>query len=95
MKVLNKQLVLKFANRHADCRKALFSLIAVLEAIEWKTPKDVEYMVPGVRIINGNNLVLRICGNRYRLWLKVAYEQGTITFKRIGLHSDYARWRIG
>jgi mRNA interferase HigB len=44
--------------------------------------------------IGGNNVVFKICGNNYRLWVLVAFKSKNVMILKIGTHSEYDRWDI-
>ena len=44
--------------------------------------------------VGGKNTIFNICGNKYRLWVLIEYENQIIFIKRIGTHSEYEKWKI-
>jgi mRNA interferase HigB len=94
MKVLGKKRVLDFIKRHSDCKKAVNALILEIESADWKTPHDVKARYPKASVIGMSNIVFDICGNKYRIWLQITYQNGIAIIIRIGTHKDYDRWEI-
>ena len=94
MKVLGKKKALDFVKKHADSKKAVEALILEIEASEWKTPLDITTRYPKASIIGDFNVVFNICGNKYRIWLKITYQNGVAIILKTGTHKDYDKWEI-
>ena len=94
MKVLGKERVLEFISKHADAKKAVESLVLEIESADWKTPNDITAKYPKASIIGNGSVVFNICGNKYRIWLKITYRNGIAIIIRIGTHKEYDRWEI-
>ena len=94
MKLLGKRTVLDFVRTHTDCKSAIESLIAEIESASWQTPYDIKKHYASVSIIGNKNIVFNICGNKYRLWLKITYQNGIAIVIRIGTHAEYNKWEI-
>lgn len=94
MKVLNKKAVFDFARKHPDCKKATEALILEIESANWRTPHDIKNYYPKASIIGNNNIVFNICGNKYRVWLKITYKNDIALIIRIGTHTEYDQWEI-
>jgi mRNA interferase HigB len=72
----------------------LDSWVALVEEADWSTPHDVVKRFPKAKVIGGNNVVFKICGNNYRLWVLVAFKSKNVMILKIGTHSEYDRWDI-
>ena len=93
MELVGKEILDAFKNRHADARPQLDSWVAEVESAEWKTPHDVggrfKADFPGNR-----QIIFDICRNKYRLWVKVAYNTGIVIVIAVGTHKEYEKWDI-
>ncbi|MDR1272809.1 MAG: type II toxin-antitoxin system HigB family toxin, partial [Clostridiales Family XIII bacterium] len=89
-----KQRVLGFTKRHADCKKAVEALILEIETSDWTTPHDIKKHYPKASIVGKNNVVFNLCGNKYRIWLQIAYQNGVAIIIKIGTHKEYDKWEI-
>lgn len=94
MRVLGKKRILDFIVRYPDCKKALESLIVETEFADWRTPHDIKNRYPKASVIDGQNIIFNICGNRYRVWLKITYQNKTAIIVKIGTHKEYDKWEI-
>jgi mRNA interferase HigB len=43
------------------------------------------------RVIAGNRVVFRICGNKYRLITQINYPYRVVYIRFVGTHADYDR----
>lgn len=59
------------------------------EKAEWRTPGVIKQDYRSASIVGGNRAVFSICGNKYRLVVKVLYAFGVAYIRFIGKHSDY------
>jgi len=94
MKLIGKQPLRDFVERHADARSQVESWEAEVEEAQWTTPHDLKSRYPKASIIKGQNAIFDICRNKYRLWVKVNYKNQMILIKEIGTHKEYEKWKI-
>jgi mRNA interferase HigB len=55
----------------------------------WKTPNDVKKQYKSASIEGNNRVVFNICGNKYRLVVKVNYVTEWIFIRFVGTHKEY------
>jgi mRNA interferase HigB len=94
MRLLGKPKLREFMEKHSDARSQLESWEAEVEAAEWKTPLELKGRYPKASVVGGQHVVFDICGNKYRLWVTVAYRTGTVLVREIGTHNEYDKWKI-
>ena len=94
MKLIGKPTLREFMSKHADARSQIESWEAEVEAAQWKTPLDLKKRYPKASLPGNQQVVFDICGNRYRLWVSVAYRTGIVVVKKIGTHKEYDKWQI-
>jgi len=56
---------------------------------EWKSPNEVKEHYRNASIIGNNRVVFNICGNKYRLIVRVNYESQWIFIRFVGTHKEY------
>ena len=81
-------------HRFTVCKKAVEALILEIETSNWKTPVDIKNRYPKASIIGNQNVVFNLCGNKYRIWLKITYKNGIALIIKIGTHAQYDSWEI-
>ncbi|OIO32189.1 MAG: hypothetical protein COZ49_01280 [Candidatus Yonathbacteria bacterium CG_4_10_14_3_um_filter_47_65] len=94
MKLLGKQQLHDFKEKHADARSHIESWEAEVESMEWKTPHELKSMFPSADTPGNQQAIFNICGNRYRLWVQVEYKQRIVLVRKIGTHKEYSKWKI-
>lgn len=94
MQLVGKELLTAFKNEHPDARSHIEAWEAEVENAEWKTPHDLKKRYPKASFPGKKQAIFNICWNKYRLWIKIAYNTGVVIVKAIGTHKEYERWRI-
>ena len=60
-----------------------------MKKVEWKHSNDVKKKYGSASVIGNNRIVFNICGNKYRLVVKVNYETQWMFIRFIGTHKEY------
>ena len=55
----------------------------------WKNPNELKDFYRNASIIGDNRVVFNICGNKYRLVVRINYEAQWVFVRFIGTHSEY------
>ncbi len=95
MKLYGKKLLHEFKEKHADARSQIDSWEAEVEEIQWNTPLDLKKRYLKARFVRDEHVIFKICGNKYRLLVKVNYKNGIVLIKKIGTHKEYDNWNLG
>src|SRR5690606_1774965 len=72
-----------------DSEEALKAWYHEAKQANWKTPNDVKAQYKSASIVGDNKVVFNICGNKYRLIVKINYEAGWIFVLFVGTHKEY------
>jgi mRNA interferase HigB len=91
MHVLALRTVKKFWLRHPDARQALRAWYFEARNATWTKVADVKDRYPSVRAVSSERLVFNVCGNTYRLIVRVNYASGTLFVRFVGAHAAYGR----
>jgi mRNA interferase HigB len=89
MKVLGRDKLLKFSQKHANAKKALDAWFDEAEDAEWNTPQDIKDRHNSADFLSDNRVIFNIKGNHYRLVVKVRYQNGLAVIEWVGTHSEY------
>lgn len=95
MKLLRRQILQEFKEKHSDVRSQLDAWEAEVKKAQWTTPYDIKLRYPKASILKNQLVVFNIGGNRYRLLVQVSYKNGMIFIKNLGTHSEYNSWDLG
>lgn len=55
----------------------------------WQNPNEVKQQYRSASIIGDNRIIFNICGNKYRLIVKINYEAQWVFIRFIGTHKEY------
>jgi mRNA interferase HigB len=89
MRIIKKKTLVEYYSLHADAKADLEAWHGIARASYWKTPNDVKATFAKASIIGGNRVVFNICGNSFRLVVKIEYKTGCIYIRFIGTHKEY------
>lgn len=92
MKLVGKDRLLAFLERHADARGPLGSWVAEVEEVAWNSPTDIKAKYPSASFLPDNKVIFNIKGNRYRLKVIVAFATQSVVILNVGTHAEYNRW---
>jgi mRNA interferase HigB len=94
MRLVGKELLAEFAERHAAIRSSLDAWIREVEDANWSGPADIKARYPSASILSENTFVFNIKGNKYRIETKVSFEIKVVLAKQIGTHAEYLKWKL-
>jgi mRNA interferase HigB len=94
MKVLGRDKLLGFAQRHANAKKALEVWFDEISRAAWQSPLDIKAQYRSVDFLADNRVIFNIKGNHYRLVIKVKYQQGIALIEWVGTHAEYDKQRF-
>jgi len=89
MHVISKRILKKYWEKHNDSEQQLTTWFSETKNAIWRTPNDIKKEYVKASIIGDNRVVFNICGNKYRLVVKINYERGWVFIKFIGTHKEY------
>lgn len=89
MRILNKDLLENFANRHADSRNALNRWIQLMEEANCQTHAELKRLFPSADYTGNGRYVFNIRGNNYRIVAAIVFIAGFAAIRFIGTHADY------
>jgi len=92
MRIVGRKVLHDLSLQHGDVTGAVEAWICEAEEAEWKRPKDVKDRYPHASILSGNRVIFNLKGNRYRLEVKINYQNRIVLIKRAGTHAEYSRW---
>lgn len=89
MRIIAKRTLRAFWDQFPDSEDALKAWHAEASAASWLTPADVKSQYGNASILKNGRVVFNICGNKYRLVVKINYKMAIILIRFIGRHVDY------
>ena len=91
MKVVGRERLRAFCDKHADTRSWIENWLKEAEAAQWVVPDDIKARYRSASFLAGNTVIFNVKGNDYRLEVTVAYRTGVVAVRWGGTHSEYDR----
>lgn len=97
MRVFVKKSLKDFYNNpdHRDSQTQLESWYDIVNGALWKSPADIKSQFRNASFLANNRVVFNICGNKYRLVVKVEYAFAHVYVRFVGTHKEYDRIDAG
>lgn len=92
MKIIGKGVLNDFKRKHTDAGSQVDSWENEVEAADWKIPLDIKRRYASASILQSNQVVFNLKGNKYRLLTKVNYKNKVVLVKKAGTHEEYDNW---
>lgn len=92
MRIIAKRTIVEFYKNkpeYTDAKGQLEAWYAEVRSAHWKNPSDVKVLYRSASILKSNRIVFNICGNKYRLIVKVNYPAQIVFIRFIGTHKQY------
>lgn len=89
MRVIAKKILREFWEKRNDAEEQLKTWYKEASKADWSSPNDVKKEYIKASILKNRRVVFDICGNSYRLIVKINYERKWVFVRFIGTHSDY------
>jgi mRNA interferase HigB len=95
MHVLSRKTLRDFWERVPEAEGALQAWFHEATAADWKTSAELRAKYGSASIISAERVVFNICGDKYRLVVRINYASGTIFIRFVGTHREYDRVDVG
>lgn len=91
MRVISLKSLREFYENHIykDSKESLLSWYKEASKANWQNPNDIKEQYRSASIIGDGIVVFNICGNKYRLIVKINYYAQIVYIKFIGTHKEY------
>lgn len=89
MRVIAKKTLRQFWEKYNDSEQQLKTWYREASGADWNSPNDIKNEYAKASILPNNFVVFDICGNKYRLVVRINYERNWVFIKFIGSHKEY------
>lgn len=89
MRVIAKRTLREFWKNYPDAEESLKTWFAEAEDAAWHNPVEIKAHYGTASILKENRVVFNICGNKYRLVVKINYKAAVVLIRFIGTHKEY------
>jgi len=89
MRVIALKTLKEFWQKKPDAEKSLQSWYTEAKHASWQAPTDLKAVYGNASILQDSRVVFNICGNKYRLIVKINYSFSIVYIRFIGTHREY------
>lgn len=91
MRVISRRPLKALAQWYPDAKAELEAWFREAEAAHWANPAQIKAQYGHASILKGSRVVFNICGNKYRLVVKINYAYEIVYVRFAGTHREYDR----
>jgi mRNA interferase HigB len=91
MNVIKRKTLVEFWEKHNDSKSMLEAWYTEASKSVWHGPADIKKRYGSADFLSNNRVVFNICGNKYRLIVKIAYRAKIVYIRFIGTHAEYSK----
>ncbi|NCC50342.1 MAG: type II toxin-antitoxin system HigB family toxin [Spartobacteria bacterium] len=89
MHVISRKKLRDFWAGHADAEEQLKAWFHEAKTASWASSVELKKKYGKASIINAERVVFNICGNKYRLVVRINYTSGAVFVRFVGTHRQY------
>jgi mRNA interferase HigB len=90
MRVITKQALVRFWDKHRDAENPLIQWYRLIETNDFESHSALKRMFPSADLVDGL-YVFNIGGNKYRLVCAIHFNRGKIFIRHVLTHAEYDR----
>ena len=94
MHVISRKALVEFWTKVPGAEMALRAWFHEVEAAAWEDSAELKEKYRNASIINSERVVFNICGNKYRLIVRINYKSKTVFIRFVGTHREYDRINV-
>jgi mRNA interferase HigB len=91
MRIISKRTLQEFYEQelYRDSKSSLEAWHKEAIGANWGKPNDIKEQYRSASIVGNNRIVFNICGNKYRLIVKINYHASVVYIRFVGTHEQY------
>jgi len=94
VRVIAIKILRDFWKVHKKAEQPLSAWYYEATKANWRNPADIKENYKSASILKDNRVVFNICGNTYRLIVKINYKYSMVYIRFIGTHSEYDKINV-
>jgi mRNA interferase HigB len=96
MRVISKRTLREFYENpnFQDSKGAIEAWHSEVIKANWSSPNEIKTQYKNASVVGDNKIVFNICGNKYRLIVKINYPAKIVFIKFIGTHKQYDKIKV-
>ncbi|MCI6480134.1 MAG: type II toxin-antitoxin system HigB family toxin [Candidatus Treponema excrementipullorum] len=89
MRIIAQKTLKEFWMKEPESQEALKAWYKEATSASWKGPAEIKKQYRSASILKDSRVVFNICGNKYRLIVKINYTIGICFVRFVGTHKEY------
>lgn len=89
MRVFSRGTLRDFWQKYLDAEEQLKAWYDIITKNEFKNTNEIKQLFGSADYVRGGLLIFNICGNKYRLIVKINYSKHLVFILIIGTHQEY------
>jgi mRNA interferase HigB len=89
MRIIAKRTLQHFWEKYPSSKQQLLSWYQVIDKNSFTNSNDVKLFFGSADFVGNNKMVFNICGNHYRLIVKINYITQIVYILFVGTHPEY------
>lgn len=89
MRIIAKSTLRDYWIENKDAEQSLLSWYKVASKAKWSNFNQVKQQFGTCKVLGNDRIIFKIKGNKYRLVVKISFENQLIWIRFIGTHSEY------
>jgi len=89
MRIISRKKLKEFWDLFPDSEGALQAWYAETKQAMWRSPAEIKAQYGNASVLKGNRVVFNICGNKYRLIVRINYHYLVVYVRFVGTHKEY------
>jgi mRNA interferase HigB len=89
MRIIAKRTLQNFWEKYPNSKQQLLVWFQIFDKNQFKNSNAIKTVFGSADFIGNNKVVFNICGNHYRLIVKINYETQIVYILFLGTHTQY------
>lgn len=92
MRVVSKRALVKFyttQSSYFDATSQMNEWYNYVRKSNWQTPHEIKASLRNASILKNNRVVFNLCGNKYRIVVRIDYKFQIVFIRFVGTHQQY------
>ncbi len=89
MHIISRKTLKDYWQREPEAEGELKAWYAEANNADWKSPAELKAKYRNASILKAGRVVFNICGNKYRLVVRINYKASLVYIRFIGTHKEY------
>src|SRR5712692_2247430 len=93
MRIISRKTLRRFWEKpeYRDAEQSIKTWFSEASKADWASPVEIKAAFGNASIVGNNRVVFNICGNKYRLVVRVNYPYRVMYVRFVGTHAQYDR----